>query len=121
MKRLVFAVLLAFGCLPAFGQSPLRWTRDNVIDLHFHVHDPVRIESYSCTRQGFVAVEFGTRAAVTAPLWYWKIRDGRLQFKDGSSVRQEFTFLSMHRGLLMVRRRSGEIVQFRYEYERQKT
>jgi len=121
MKRLVLAVLLALGCLPASGQSPLRWTWDKVIDLHFHVHDPVRIESYSCTRQGFVAVEFGTRAAVTGPLWYWKIRDGRLQFIDSSSVRQEFTLLSMQRGLLTVRRRSGEIVQFRYEYEREKT
>src|SRR4051812_2979182 len=106
MKRVLAAVLLVIGCLPAFGQPPLRWTTAKAIDLHFHLHDPVRVESYSCTRQGFVAVEIGPRAALTGPVWHWKIVDGRLQFRDHRAIRQEFTLLSMQRGLLTVRRRS---------------
>jgi hypothetical protein len=86
------------------------------------VNDPVRIEGYSCTRQGFVAVEIGTRRGpITGPLWHWRIHDGRLQFTDHSGIREEFTLLSMQHGRLTVRRRSGEIAEFRYEYERKKT
>src|SRR5436190_18020031 len=78
MKRVLPVVLLVLGCLSTLAQPPVRWTREKVIDLHIHLHDPVRIESYSCTRQGFVAVEIGTRAVLTGPLWHWKIVDGRL-------------------------------------------
>jgi hypothetical protein len=122
MQRVLATILLVIGCLPAFGQPPLPWTREKVIDLRLYVRDPVRIESYSCTRQGFVAVEVGTRrGAIRAPLWHWRIFDGRLQFRDHQSIREEFTLLSMHRGSLTVRRRSGEIAHFHYEYERKKT
>ena len=120
MKRALAAVLFLIGCLPVHGQPSLQWTREKVIGLHFYVHDPVRIESYSCTRQGFVAVELGSRSSVAAPLWYWRIRHGRLQLVDESSVREEFTLLSMQRESLTVRTRSGKIVHFHYQYERQR-
>ena len=50
--------------------------------LRFYLVDPVRVESYWCTKDGFVAVEIGTHKAITPPLWYWKIHDGRLQLSD---------------------------------------
>jgi hypothetical protein len=63
-------------------------------------------------------VTFFARSKITPPLWYWRIRDGRLQFSDGDSIKEEFTLLSMSRGVLTVRRRSGQIAKFHYKYEK---
>src|SRR4029077_4301392 len=94
-----------------------RRTRAKVMGLHFYIVDPVRVEDYWCTKDGFVAVSIGTHKAITPPLWYWKIHDGRLQLSDSDSIREEFTLLEMHDGALTVRRRSGQIASFRYRFE----
>jgi len=112
MQRLILAALLLITCDSGFARSAARWTRDSVVGLHFTLVDPVRVEDYSCSRTGTVAVTLGTRWEITPPLWYWRIRDGRLQFSNGDSIKEEFTLLSMRHGVLTVRRRSGQIAKF---------
>jgi hypothetical protein len=121
MRRLAIAALLFVAFDPAFTHPVTRWTRDKVVGLRFYIVDPVRVESYWCTKDGFVAVEIGTHKAITPPLWHWKIHDGRLQFSDGHAIKEEFTLLEMRDGSLTVRRRSGEIASFRYRFEHQQT
>jgi len=118
MRRLIATVLLVFAT-SAFADT--QWTRDKVVGLRFYIVDPVRVESYWCTKDGFVAVEIGTRKAITPPLWHWKIHDGRLQFSDSDSIKEEFTLLEMRDGSLTVRRRSGKIASFHYRFEHPKT
>ena len=124
MQRVATAVILlvlASMAVAAAASPPVRWTHDAVVDLRVALRDPKRIESYSCTRQGLVAVELGTRDGVMSPLWNWRIHDGRLQLVDEETVREEFTLISMHDGTLKLRRRSGETAEFSYAYERPKT
>ena len=121
MQRLVAVLLLAIVCEPVLAHPPAQWTRDKVVGLSFSLVDPVRIENYSCTKAGFVAATLGTKERITPPLWYWRIRDGRLQFSDGDSIKEEFTLLSIRNGSLTLRRRSGEVARFRYTFERTKT
>ena len=121
MQRLVAALLLALVCDPVLALPVARWTREKVVGLNFSLVDPVRIENYSCTKAGLVAVTLGTKERITPPLWYWRIRDGRLQLSDGDSIKEEFTLLTMRDGFLTVRRRSGEVARFRYTFERKKT
>jgi hypothetical protein len=116
--RLVVIILVVFAA-SAFADTP--WAREKIVGLHFYVVDPVRVESYWCTKDGFVAVEIGTHKAIRSPLWHWKIHDGRLQFSRGGSIKEEFTLLEMRDGSLTVRRRSGEVASFRYRFEHQKT
>src|SRR2546421_180146 len=80
------------------------WTRGTVVGLHFTLVDPVRIEDYFCSKAGTVSAVLGTRSEIIPPLWYWRIRDGRLQFSDGDFIKEEFTLLSMSQGVLTVRR-----------------
>jgi hypothetical protein len=121
MRRLLAALLLAVVCDPVLAHPAIRWTRAKVVGLDFSLVDQVRIESYSCTKAGLVTVTLGTKDAVTPPLWYWRIRDGRLQLSDGDSIREEFTLLNIRDGFLTVRRHSGGIARFRYTFEREKT
>ena len=89
-----------------------------IVGLHFTLVDAVRIEHYWCSEAGTVAVTLGTSSGITSPLWYWRIRNGRLQFSDGDSIKEEFTFVSMSNGVLIVRRRSEQIAKFDYKYEK---
>src|SRR6266436_97337 len=116
MARLAAGLLLVVVCESALAHPASRWTRKRVVGLHFYLVDPVRVEDYWCTKDGFVAVTLGTRSAITPPLWYWRIRDGRLQLSDGDSIREEFTLLTMRDGTLTVRRQSGQIAHFRYGF-----
>ena len=118
MQRVILAVLLLISCDSGFSRSPAQWTRNMVVGLHFTLVDPIRVEDYVCSKAGTVSVVLGTRSEITPPLWYWKVRDGRLQFSDGDSIRQDFTLLNMSSGMLTVRRRSGEIAKFHYKYEK---
>ena len=118
---IIVSLVLALGPLAAAASAPVEWTHDTVIDLRFVLRDPKRIESYSCTRQGLVAVELGTRDGVMSPLWNWRIDDGRLQLVDDERVREEFTLIGMQDGTLTVRRRSGATAEFSYAYQRPKT
>jgi len=120
MHRVAIVALLVVASDSAFTHPVTRWTREKVVGLRFYLVDPVRVESYWCTKDGFVAVEIGTQA-ITPPLWYWKIHDGRLQLSDEDSITEEFTLLKMDDGSLTVRRRSGAIASFRYRFEHQKT
>jgi hypothetical protein len=58
---------------------------------------------------------------VVKPAIDWKIHDGRLQFSNSDSIKEEFTLLEMRDGSLTVRRRSGQVASFRYRFEHQKT
>lgn len=120
-------ILLALAT-SAFADS--QWTRDEVAGLRMDLVDSKRIETYSCDKGGTVAVRIGikrkitselTQETISTPEWFWKIHDGRLQFSDGSSIREEFTLVEMGRGLVRARRRSGEIVRFRCQFERPKS
>jgi hypothetical protein len=86
MRRLIAIILLVFA---TSALADTRWTPNKVVGLRFYIVDPVRVESYWCTKDGFVAVEIGTHKAITPPLWYWKIRDGRLQFSDSDSIKED--------------------------------
>jgi hypothetical protein len=118
MQRLIVAALLLITCDSGFARSAARWTPEMVFGLHFTLVDPIRIEDYVCSKAGTVSVVLGTRSEITPPLWYWRIRDGRLQFSDGNSIKEDFTLLSMSENVLTVRRRSGEIAKFHYKYEK---
>jgi hypothetical protein len=120
MRRLFAAIVVMIISDMALAQSS-RWTADKVVGLHCELVDPVRIENYAFNKNGLVAVTIGTKHQITPPLWYWRIHDGRLQLSDGDSIRQEFALLSMRDGILTVRRRSGEIVRFHYQFEHRKT
>jgi hypothetical protein len=74
MQRFIAVILVVFA---ASASADTRWTRDKVVGLRFYIVDPVRVESYWCTKDGFIAVEIGTHKVITPPLWYWKIHDGR--------------------------------------------
>ncbi len=121
MMRLVAGLLLIVDCDSVLAHPVSRWTREKVVGLRFYLVDPVRVEDYWCTTNGLVAVTLGTRSAITLPLWYWRIRDGRLQLSDGDSIREEFTLLTMRDGTLTVRRQCGEIARFHYSFEHKKT
>ncbi len=94
------------------GDTPECWTREKVVGAPFLHFRSGTDRSYWCTKDGFVAVEICKREAVTPPLWYWRIRASRLQFTDESSIREEFTLVSMLDGALTVRQRLGQIAQF---------
>ena len=121
MRSLFAAIVAIIVCEPALADSKSRWTTDEVVALRCELVDPVRIENYAFNNKGLVAVTIGTKDCITPPLWYWRIRDGRLQLSDGDSIQQEFTLLGMRDGILTVRRQSGEIVRFRYQFEHRKT
>jgi hypothetical protein len=72
----------------ALAHSSERWTAHKVVDLSVELVDPVRIENYAFTKDGFVAATLGTKEQMTPPLCYWRIRDGRLQPSDGDSIRE---------------------------------
>jgi hypothetical protein len=121
MARMFAAVVAMTICAPALAHSTSRWTTDKVVGLCCELVDPVRIENYAFTGKGLVAVTVGTKDRITAPLWYWRIRDGRLQLSDEDSIREEFTLVGMRDGILTVRRQSGKIARFHYRFERRKT
>jgi len=121
MRSLFAAVVAISVCEPALADSKSRWTTDEVVGLRCELVDPVRIENYVFNNKGLVAVSIGTKDPITPPFWYWRIRDGRLQLSDGDSIRQEFTLLGMRDVILTVRRQSGEIVRFRYQFAHRKT
>jgi hypothetical protein len=123
MRRL-FTVILVGLATSALADS--RWVRNSVVGLHIEIIDSTRIESYSCAKDGGVAVDIGTKRQITrqltketisTPEWYWRIHDGRLQLSDGSTIREEFTLLDMRNGFITARRRSGAIARFRYCFD----
>ena len=120
MPRLFAAVIAIVTCVSAVAQSTSHWTIDKVVGLRCELVDPLRIENYAFNNKGLVAVTIGTKDRITPPLWFWRIRNGRLQFSDGNSIRQEFTLLGMNDGILTVRRQSGEISRFHYQLEHHK-
>lgn len=107
MRSLFAAVVAISVCEPALVNSKSRC----------ELVDPVRIENYAFNNKGFVAVTIGTKDRITPPLWYWRIRDERLQLSDRASIQQEFTLLGVRDGILTVRRQCAEIVRFRYQFE----
>jgi hypothetical protein len=117
MLRILAGLLVVAACQPTIAHSAPHWTRQTVVGLTCELIDPVRIENYSFTKDGLVAATLGTKKAITPPLWYWRIRDGRLQLSDADSIREEFTLLSMKNGVVTVRRRSGEVARFHYSFE----
>jgi hypothetical protein len=117
MRSLFAAVVAISVCEPALVNSKSRWTTGEVVGLRCELVDPVRIENYAFNNKGLVAVTTGTKDRITPPLWYWRIRDERLQLSDGASIQQEFTLLGVRDGILTVRRQWAEIVPFRYQFE----
>ena len=117
MRHVLAGLLVIAACHVAAAHSVERWTSDKVVGLYCELIDPVRVENYFLNRQGIFAFTIGTKSAFTAPLWYWRIRDGRLQLSDDDSIREQFTLLSMRHGILKVRKQSGEIAHFRYRFE----
>src|SRR6516164_2806787 len=100
MRRLLTATVAMILCDVALAHSS-RWTADKVVGLHCDLVDPVRIENYAFSKNGLVALTIGTKEQITPPLWFWRIRDGRLQFSDGDSILEEFTLLGMRGGILI--------------------
>jgi len=118
MQRVIVEVLVLITCDSGSARSTAHWTPEMVFGLHFTLVDPIRIEDYVCCKDGTVSVVLGTRSEITPPLWYWRILDDRLQFSDGDSIKEDFALLTMSQGVLTVRRRSGEIAEFHYQYEK---
>src|SRR5436305_13186122 len=100
MHRVAIVALLVVASDSAFTHPVTRWTREKVVGLRFYLVDPVRVESYWRTKDGFVAVEICTHKAITPPLCYWKIQDGRLQASDEGSNTEEFTQVETDDGSL---------------------
>lgn len=121
MRHLLASLLVIAACHVAAAHSVERWTSGKVVGLYCELIDPVRVENYFFNKQRIVAVTIGTKSSLTAPLWYWRIRDGRLQLSDDDSIREQFTLLNMRHGILTIRKGSGEMAHFRYRFEHKRT
>src|SRR5438132_7865857 len=96
MRLLAVLFLALTSCTTAPTSTQPRWTAAKVIGLHLDLIDPVRVEQFWFSKQHhYVAATVGSRDVVTGPVWYWRIRDGRLQIYSESQLEEDITFISM--------------------------
>jgi len=77
--------------------------------------DPVIEEWYSFNRNGFVCVTYGEKNGwVAAPLFLWKVQEGRLIiFDTDKKIFQTLTLISQDEKTLTVKNKSGKVVVFK--------
>ena len=120
MRHAAFGLLLVLivGCASSPNTSQPRWTRAKLVGLKMSLISRTAIEEYTFEQDGYVVTTLGARdGMVTGPIWYWRIRDGRLQIGgDLNKPWDEFTLVAMDDEVITVRRSAGDVVRFRYGY-----
>jgi hypothetical protein len=120
MPRLLLLVLLVLcGCSRPKEVTQTQWTTNNVTGLTMTLVDPTRYELFGFSGNGYVAVSFGTKDAITSPLYRWKLSDNRLQIYDEydedetNKIYADFTLVSLDSSSVVVRRHTGEVAHYK--------
>ena len=86
-----------------------------VVAFDLELDDPTEIYLLMFSRNGSVGIDAGRKhGLISAPLYEWKIVDGRLRIVDyDGSIVDELTLLARESSKVIVRRRNGKVVTFK--------
>jgi hypothetical protein len=114
---LIFTVICIISCSPSEPERPTTWEAEALVGKTLTLIDDKKLEEYRFGQEHFVAAAFGIKdGPIAAPLFYWKIADGKLVISEseefGSSL-EELTAVSKHGRTIKVRRKSGEAAEYK--------
>lgn len=92
---------------------PIPWPRDQIVGLKISLQDEESIEQMLFVDDETVALTIGTKAAVTAPLCYWKLNDGILVITSSPTHSyEELALISWSPTTLIAKRKDGRIATY---------
>ena len=91
----------------------IQWSDDEIAGLSLELTDSERVESLQFKPGGRVLATLGSKAAVTAPIWQWKLVEGRLQILNGDKLHEELTLVSRDDKTLNALRRDRTLASYK--------
>lgn len=92
---------------------PIPWPRDQIVGLKMSLQDEESVEQMWFVDDETVALTVGSKAMVTAPLCYWKLKDGILVITSSPTHSyEELALISWSPTTLIAKRKNGKIATY---------